>query len=167
MNSKNILSSIIWVLTAGSQLLATLLLYDPEASSTRANLGWLLILASAVLVWLPVFTLRGRGVIDGESYIDTTALVDRGIYSIVRHPQYLAGMLISIAAPLITWHWLVVALGIASLGLYWWSAGQEEEDNLEKFGAAYRDYQQRVPRFNFILGLIRKFRKQKGREGDE
>lgn len=155
MDRKTLFSSILWVLTAGGQLVAALLLYDPTGSSTRINLGWLIILISGFFGWLPIFTLRGRGEVEGPSYIHTTVLVDSGIYGIVRHPQYLAGLLINIAAPLITWHWLVILLGVASVGMYWWSAAAEEERNLSKFGDAYRDYMDRVPRFNFLLGLYR------------
>lgn len=155
MKNKTLLTSILWVLTAGGQMLAAWLLYDPTASSIRVNLGWLVIFISGIFGWLPIFTFRSRGEVQGRSYVDTTLLVDSGIYSIVRHPQYLAGLLICIALPLITWHWLVIILGVASLGMYWWSAVVEEEKNLGKFGDAYREYMRLVPRFNFLLGIAR------------
>ncbi len=155
MKNKLMLTSLVWILTAGGQMLAAWLLYDPAASSIRVNLGWLVIFISGIFGWLPIFTFRSRGEVQGRSYVDTTVLVDSGIYSIVRHPQYLAGVLICFALPLITWHWLVILLGIASLGMYWWSAIVEEERNLKKFGDAYLEYQRRVPRFNFFLGLGR------------
>ena len=155
MNNRILLTSIAWTLTAGGQLVAAWLLYDPSGSSARINLGWLIIFVSGIFGWLPIFTFRSRGKIEGKSYINTTVLVDSGVYSIVRHPQYLAGLLINAGAVLITWHWLVILLGIASLGMYWWSAVVEEELNLAKFGEAYREYQERVPRFNFLLGMIR------------
>jgi protein-S-isoprenylcysteine O-methyltransferase Ste14 len=155
MKNKILATSILWILTAGGQVLAAWLLYDPSASSDRINLGWLIIFVSGVFGWLPIFTFRSRGKVKGRSYVHTTVLVDSGIYSIVRHPQYLAGLLINIALPLITWHWWVILLGIASAGMYWWSAAVEEEQNLEKFGEAYQAYMERVPRFNFLLGLAR------------
>lgn len=158
MKDKILLTSIVWVLTAGGQALAAWICYDPGASSTRVNLGWLIIFISGIFGWLPIFVLRSRGEVRGPSYVHTTALVDSGLYSIVRHPQYLAGVLIALALPLISWHWLVILLGAASLGMYWWSAGVEEQANLEKFGSVYLEYQQRVPRFNFLLGLIRRIR---------
>jgi len=38
---------------------------------------------------LPVFEFRKKGEVrKGRSYIHTTKLVDTGIYSVVRHPQY-------------------------------------------------------------------------------
>ncbi|MFL7814078.1 MAG: methyltransferase family protein [Anaerolineales bacterium] len=166
MKNKMLATSILWTLTAGGQMLAAWLLYDPAASSTRINLGWLVIFISGIFGWLPIFTFRSRGEVQGRSYVDTTVLVDSGVYSVVRHPQYLAGLLICIALPLITWHWLVILLGGASLGMYWWSAVVEEEQNLEKFGDSYRDYMGRVPRFNFLLGLGRLVKKAIREGGD-
>jgi protein-S-isoprenylcysteine O-methyltransferase Ste14 len=124
------------------------------------------IFISGIFGWLPIFTFRSRGEVQGRSYVDTTVLVDSGVYSVVRHPQYLAGLLICIALPLITWHWLVILLGGASLGMYWWSAVVEEEQNLEKFGDSYRDYMGRVPRFNFLLGFWRLVKKAIREGGD-
>jgi protein-S-isoprenylcysteine O-methyltransferase Ste14 len=170
MKDKLVLTSILWILTAGGQMLAAWLLYDPTASSTRINLGWLVIFISGIFGWLPIFTFRSRGEVQGRSYVDTTVLVDSGVYSIVRHPQYLAGLLICFALLLITWHWLVILLGVASLGMYWWSALVEEEQNLNKFGESYLDYMRRVPRFNFILGLVRSvikaLRKESNKHGN-
>ncbi len=81
--------------------------------------------------------------------------MDTGVYSIVRHPQYLAILLINIALPLITRHWLVVILGIIGAGAICLNIFEEEKENLQKFGDAYRSYQEEVPRLNFLLGLFR------------
>ena len=167
MKNRILLTSIVWILTAGGQLVVTLVFFDPSASSTRINIGWLIIFISGIFGWLPIFTFRSRGKVAGRSYVHTTVLVDSGVYSIVRHPQYLAGLLINLAAPLITWHWLVILLGAASVVMYWWSAVEEEKINLEKFGDAYQEYQERVPRFNFLLGLIRKLTASRSTQEEE
>jgi len=159
MDKKTLLSSILWVFTAGGQLVAAWIFYDPAASSTRINLGWLIIFISGIFGWLPIFTFRSRGKLEGKSYIQTTVLVDSGVYSIVRHPQYLAGLLINIGAVLITLHWSVIVLGILSVGMYYWGALVEEEKNINKFGESYQGYMQQVPRFNFLLGIARKISK--------
>lgn len=158
MKNRTLLTSIVWILTAGGQLIAAWIFYDPSGNSARINLGWLIIFISGIFGWLPIFTFRSRGKVQGRSYINTTVLVDSGVYAIVRHPQYLAGLLINIGAPLITLHWSVILLGLLSVGMYYWSAAVEEDKNIGKFGAAYQDYMLRVPRFNFLLGLYRKFR---------
>jgi len=165
MSKKILLSSILWTLTAGGQVVAAWLLYNPAASSSRINWGWVIIFISGIFGWLPIFTFRSRGRIQGRSYIDTTALVDTGIYKFVRHPQYLAGVLITIGVPLITWHWLVILLGVLSVIMYYWNTFVEEEQNLEKFGDKYRLYQQRVPRLNFLLGIFRVITKKGNADG--
>ena len=155
MKKRTLLTSIAWTLTAGGQLVAAWIYYDPAGDSTRINLGWLIIFISGIFGLLPIITFRSRGKVEGQSYIHTTVLVDSGVYSIVRHPQYLAGLLINIGAALITFHWSVIILGILSVGMYYWSALVEEEQNREKFGESYQIYQRRVPRFNFLLGVFR------------
>ena len=155
MSRKMILQSILLTGTAGGQILAAWLFYDPGRNHTIINIGWGIIFLSAIFGWLPIFTFRSRGKINGKSYTETTVLVDTGIYSIVRHPQYLAGILINIGLSLITTHWLVILLGIISWVVYYQGTFSEEEQNLEKFGEVYQGFQQRVPRLNFLLGLYR------------
>jgi protein-S-isoprenylcysteine O-methyltransferase Ste14 len=151
---------ILLTLTAVGQILAAWLLYDPGAPSSIINTGWAVLFLSSIFGLLPIFTFRARGKIEGESYINTTVLVDSGIYSIVRHPQYVAGILINIALSLITTHWLVILLGCASLPIYYFDTFTEEEKNLVKFGDDYLDYQSRVPRLNFLIGIYRVLIKQ-------
>jgi protein-S-isoprenylcysteine O-methyltransferase Ste14 len=163
MKNRTLMTSIAWTLTAGGQLAAAWIFYDPAGNSTRINLGWLIIFISGIFGWLPIFTFRSRGKVEGRSYIHTTELVDSGVYSIVRHPQYLAGLLILIGAAFITFHWSVIILGVLSVGMYYWSAQVEEDKNIEKFGESYQAYMDRVPRFNFLLGIVRLMNKNDGK----
>ena len=158
MNRKSLSISLLLTAADLGQIVAAWLLYDPQASARVINLGWGVILLSAVLGWLPIFTFRSRGGVMGRGYIHTTVLVDTGVYSIVRHPQYLAILLINIALPLITRHWLVVILGIIGTAAICLNIFEEEKENLQKFGDAYRSYQSEVPRLNFLLGLFRLIR---------
>ncbi len=97
---------------------------------------------------------------DGESYIKTTVLVDSGIYAIVRHPQYLAGMLLSLALILVSQHWIMVVIGVAAMGLNYAIAVRADQDLIEKFGDDYQRYMQQVPRMNFLLGMVRLLRRR-------
>lgn len=147
---------IILTLAILAEITLAVILYDPQRNAAVINTGWVILWISAIFGWLPIITFKKWGrVPGGESYIKTTVLVDRGVYAIVRHPQYLAGILIGLALPLISWHWLIAILGgivivITCLGTF-----DEEQDSIAKFGDVYRQYMQRVPRFNFILGMIR------------
>jgi protein-S-isoprenylcysteine O-methyltransferase Ste14 len=118
--------------------------------------GWGIWLISVIFGIAPIFILRSRGgVAKGQSYVKTTQLVDSGIYAIVRHPQYLAGMLFSIAMMLLAQHWVVILIGIASTTLFYIDTRPADQEGIEKFGEAYREYMQRVPQLNFLLGILR------------
>ena len=104
---------------------------------------------------LPILTFKKYGKTKGKSYIHTTVLVDRGVYSVVRHPQYLAGILIAVALALIVQHWIVAVLGALLIFIYYMDTYAEERDVTQKFGEDYERYKKSVPRVNFIAGLIR------------
>lgn len=97
----------------------------------------------------------------GKSYIHTTKLVDTGIYSIVRHPQYVTFIMWAIAGMLLFQHWIVVLLGIPIVPLTYIDLIRADKDAIEKFGDAYKQYMQRVPRMNPLLGIIRLLQRRK------
>jgi len=109
---------------------------------------------------LPVFEFRKKGgVRKGQSYIHTTKLVDTGIYSVVRHPQYVTFILWAIAGMLLFQHWIIILLGIPIFPLTYIDLIKADKDAIEKFGDDYKAYMKKVPRANFLLGIIRRFRK--------
>ena len=155
MNSKKmIIMSSILTLTIVGQILLAIILYNPKGSAVRINSGWIVLWISAIFGWLPIFTFRKKGKVKGRGYIRTTVLVDSGIYEIVRHPQYLAGILLNIALTLITFHWLVIVTGLIAAIITYSDTYDEEKRCISKFGEAYRQYTKKVPRINFILGII-------------
>lgn len=128
-------------------------------------LGWIVWAIGMVLVMAPIvmFPRRG-GVPKGKSFVYTTRLVDTSIYAVVRHPQYLGGILaIFVATPLLYPHWLFVVLGIPGVVILYWSTKSEEQRLIERFGDDYRSYIRRVPRMNLIMGIIMLLRRQKRR----
>ncbi len=111
---------------------------------------------------LPVIEFRRKGNVEkGKSYIHTTKLVDTGIYSIVRHPQYVTFILWAIAGVLLFQHWIVILLGIPIIPLTYIDLIKADKDAIEKFGDEYKAYMKRVPRANFLLGIIRHLRGRK------
>lgn len=119
--------------------------------------GWIFWAVGMVLVMAPfvMFPRRG-GVPKGKSFVHTTKLVDTGIYSIVRHPQYLGGTLaLFVATPLLYFHWLFVVLGVPGILILYWSTKSEDQRLIERFGDDYRNYRQRVPGFDLITGIFR------------
>lgn len=120
---------------------------------------WIL---SAFFGWVPIYTLRKHGgVPEGQSYIHTTTLVDNGIYGIVRHPQYLAGILINLALILIAQNWVILILGVVSMLLLYIDTRNAERGCIEKFGEEYKRYIQSVPQLNFLAGIIQMLRRRR------
>lgn len=129
---------------------------DPKVSALFYT-GWGIWIGSLVLGWLPIHTLRKKGrVPEGESYVKTKDVVDTGVYSIVRHPQYTGLMLFNVSLVLITQHWLVGVVGAISIILAYASTLQEDQALLRKFGNDYKKYMEDVPRTNVLLGIYRR-----------
>jgi protein-S-isoprenylcysteine O-methyltransferase Ste14 len=109
---------------------------------------------------LPVFEFRKKcGVQKGQSYIHTTKLVDTGIYSVVRHPQYVTFIMWAISGMLLFQHWIVILLGVPVIPLTYIDLIRADKACVERFGDDYKAYMKKVPRANFLLGIIRRFRK--------
>jgi len=88
--------------------------------------------------------------------MQTTIIVDRGLYAVVRHPQYLGYMCLNLTFMLISLQWLIILVGSSAILLIYLYALQEEKRLLKKFGGgAYHEYKDRVPQFNIISGLVR------------
>jgi len=124
--------------------------------------GWVIWAFGMVLVMAPIviFPRRG-GVAKGKSFVHTTCLVNSGVYAVVRHPQYLGGILsVFLTTPLLYQHWLFVVLGVPGIILVYLGARGEDEHLVEKFGDEYKDYMQSVPRMDIISGIIRLMRRR-------
>ena len=118
--------------------------------------GYLCWVLSAIFGWLPIYEFRKKGKVpQGKSYVHTTAFVDSGVYSIVRHPQFLAGVLLSLAFIFIAQHWSVFATGLPAIAILYKDMFRADQSGIKKFGSDYQDYIKRVPRMNFLIGLIR------------
>ena len=135
---------------------------NPDHINVLGYLGWIIWAFGMVLVMAPIIMFPRRGgVAKGKSFVHTTRLVDTGIYAVVRHPQYLGGILtIFLATPLLYQHWLFVVLGIPGTILVYLGARREDKDMIEKFGDEYKHYVQKVPRMDILTGVIRLVRRK-------
>jgi protein-S-isoprenylcysteine O-methyltransferase Ste14 len=155
-----VLVTLVTVLFISQIILGIILMSDVSQIEVLAYAGvGLYVLSGLVFGWLPVIEFRKRGRVEsGKSYIHTTQLVDTGIFSIVRHPQYVTFMLWAIAGMLLFQHCTVVLLGIPVLPLTYIDLIRADKDAIEKFGDEYKAYMRRVPRANFLLGIIRRYK---------
>ena len=87
-SKRDLILTVILTIASVGQIISAILLYDPGDSVFLINTGWIVLMLSAVFGWLPIFTFRRKGKVKGRGYIHTTVLVSKGIYSIIRHPQY-------------------------------------------------------------------------------
>jgi len=123
-------------------------------------IGWIIWVIGMILVMAPIITFpRHGGVARGKSFVHTTRLVDTGIYSVVRHPQYLGGILALFLTTILFYpHWLFAVLGIPGVLILYFSTIWEEKRLIQQFGDDYVAYMKRVPRMNIIQGIIRRCR---------
>jgi protein-S-isoprenylcysteine O-methyltransferase Ste14 len=144
------------------QIILCFLFYNRAGLNWLLYLGWASLVIAMVLGWRArvAFETRGKAR-DGESWLHTTALVESGIYAVVRHPMYLSFMLVFLSLAFISRHWLSALLGIASILILYDDMRREEQGNLDKFGDEYRRYMQKVPRMNFVVSLIRLLQRRK------
>ena len=155
---KEFILSCIWGPLLVVQIILVLVLGMVNEARFDAVMyaGWVIWGTSLVLAWLPIFVLKRRGGVQkGKSFVHTTVLVDSGLYSAVRHPQYTAGILFSLALVFISQTWLITAIGAVTIVLLYIDIVMADKHEVEKFGDNYRRYMERVPRTNFVLGIIR------------
>mgnify|MGYP006288267307 CR=1 FL=1 len=78
-----IISSILLTIAAVGQIILAIVFHNPDDNALVINIGWGVLMLSGVFGWLPIFTFRQKGQVEGKRYINTTVLVDSGVYGIV------------------------------------------------------------------------------------
>ena len=145
----SLVSSVFFILQI---IIGFYLLPDVTQITVLAYFGvGIYIFSGFIFGMLPVFEFRRKGgVKKGKSYIHTTKIVDTGIYSIVRHPQYICFMLFAIAGMLLFQHWIVICFGIPILPLTYIDLLNADKEGIKKFGESYKKYMKKVPRANWV-----------------
>lgn len=155
-----VIVTIVTILFISQIVFGIYLLSEVSQIEVLAYIGvGIYVFSGIIFGCLPIIEFRKKGQVkNGKSYIHTTQLVDSGIYSIVRHPQYVTFMLWAIAGILLFQHWIVILLGIPIFPLTYIDLIKADKDAIKQFGDNYKAYMKKVPRANFLLGIIRKFR---------
>ena len=150
-----LLSSIASILTIAQIILA--FFFHGQDSNALAWIGWICVWAGGIFGTLPILIFRRKGKVPkGKSYINTTALVDSGLYAVVRHPQNgTAWLLINLGIIFIAWHWTSFVTGLLSMVLAYADTFKADQMCIEKFGDAYKEYMKHVPSVNPLVGAIR------------
>ena len=120
--------------------------------------GVFMLLLSGVFIFTPFYLLaKFGGTKDQKTYMQSGEVVDRGLYAITRHPQYLGYSLLGGGFALLSQHWAAVLL--AGLGfLFFYLQAVKRELLLTQSGSLMCSNLKRVPRFNILLGILRYLR---------
>ena len=130
----------------------------PPIIEELVAVGYTILGIGAVFYVLSVLTLRGKGV---------SRIVDSGIYGVVRHPMYLGAIIMFFSHIFLSQSWIVAIGTIVAIVCCYLIILSGDERNIEKFGDDYKRYMRKVPRTNFVLGIIRLLRQKKEVEVDE
>ena len=141
------IASILSILAFPCNPLIIFKVLEPNDIEVLWYIGWIFWIVGITLVILSYFVIFYRKV---------KVLVTSGVYSIVRHPMYLGGILgIFVTTIFLYQHWLFVIIGIPGIASWYLISIEEEHGNIKKFGDEYKRYTQKVPRMNLLLGIIR------------
>ena len=109
--------------------------------------------AYPVLLLPAVFSIASGVYLVKESHAAVFAKIERpkfrdsGVYSLVRHPMYLGGLMILLGFLCVKFSMVAFAIWILYAVLCDWMANYEEKDLLRVLGNEYADYQSRVPKW--------------------
>lgn len=136
--------------------IATAFFFEVPVLPASAALALLTGLCGAFFIYWSLIALYKHGRIPrGAAYPRPTIMVDRGPYTIIRHPQYLGYMLINATFILSNPCWPGILLGAAAIVGYFLYARQEDRRLQAAYGPDYMAYAALVPGFNVVSGLLR------------
>ncbi len=99
----------------------------------------------AVGVWFGIGGARTTGMEVAETHCEPNNLETTGIYSTVRHPQYLGWILSHVGLSVLLSVWYSMLFTPILIALIYLISKKEEDELMKEFGEEYEDYQKRVP----------------------
>lgn len=163
LRMRRILPVTILMICIISQVVLTYVLWHNFYEiNALAYIGYSILGLSGIFGILPIIEFRRKGKVEkGEIYMKTQKIVKTGIFSIIRHPQFFAGILISLAFAFISQHWVVIILFAPVIPVTHWDTLSANIKLIEKFGDEYEQYMSEVPGLNPLLGIIKLIRRKK------
>ena len=106
----------------------------------------ILLLPAVFLIAFGVYLVKES---HGAVFVKTgkAKFVDSGVYSLVRHPMYLGGLMILFGFLFLKFSLIAFAIWVVYFVLCDWMASYEERDLLRVLGEEYANYQRRVPKW--------------------
>ena len=114
-------------------------------------IGFILYVPAIFFLASAFITLRRRGK-PTDAWEQTTAIIDSGVFRIVRHPLYLGTAIWAVGLMLVFQSVLAIVLGVVTIFCCWMASRKEDQFNINKFGDEYKNYMGKVPMWNFVKG---------------
>jgi protein-S-isoprenylcysteine O-methyltransferase Ste14 len=143
---SNLLLTITGIILSTNIILMSLF---PAKNSFLINLGYTILIVGLLLVFISIWTIRKK---------KNNKIIKKGIYSIVRHPMYLGGMIMFFSHFFIGQNLKVSILTIIGIISCYLIINIEDENSVKKFGKSYTEYQDLTPKINIIYGIFKIFR---------
>ena len=94
--------------------------------------------------WLAINGVKETTIKVAETH-RTEKIVTSGVYSIVRHPQYLGGLLAHVGISFLLSAWYSLLSTPLMVVLIFLISKKEEEELIKEFGKEYENYREKVP----------------------
>jgi protein-S-isoprenylcysteine O-methyltransferase Ste14 len=167
-HEKNIIHTaghIVYIVLYGLLILLCILFYNRANLEILLYAGWIILAFGVIFLFLASHSRKKGRVSEGKGS-NKGIHVESGMYAFVRHPEFLGHIFIIFALILIAQYWLSLVIGAMLIVLLCLAMMEEEKRNIEKFGEGYKDYIQRVPRINLLVGIIKQMHYKKENEKD-
>jgi len=130
--------------------------FEQDKLGYLKKIGAITLLFAGYFMFVPFISLSKFGESEkGKSYMDTSKIAQKGVYAIVRHPQYLGYMLLIAGFSCIYQNIISATIGLFIIVLLFLFTMHEEKLLENNFGEEYIQYKKQVPQFNFIWGLVK------------
>ena len=124
---------------------------------------WIRLILSGIFLILGLLTVRSALLTFGLDYMgvlylyfpEESEIQNHEIYSVVRHPAYLAGALLGLAGFFFRFSIYSIFLGLLVIAVFRLQIWKEEKELIERFGDGYREYKKKVPALLVRPGKLR------------
>lgn len=156
MNEKSIshiLGHIAYFTLYVFLIVFTIIYYRPDIITSLMYAGWGVLITGGIVL-VSASKSRKKALLENGK----ETLIKTGLYGIIRHPEFLGHILVIIGLVLISQHIINTLIGLGLISLLCVEMSEEEEINMKKFGEAYKEYMQQVPKINIFAS------RKKGKE---
>ena len=165
-NEKNVghlIGHIVYIALYTLLIVFSILFYNSANLLALIYVGWITLVFGIIILLSSSQSRKKSRVTENE--VSKEIFVESGLYVFVRHPEFLGHILIIFSLILIAPHLINLVIGAILTLLLCLAMIEEEKRNIRKFGNAYRDYIQRVPRINLLAGMVRRMCNKKSIKG--